>query len=62
MRCKDWWIIASISFLVGLIMSALGYIFMETVAGLYLALIACGFVVSGWALWVVGMISYLRWR
>lgn len=62
MTCRTWWIGASISFLVGMIMSALGYIFMEAAAGLYLALAACGFVVAGWVLWAVGLISYLRWR
>lgn len=62
MTCRTWWIMASISFLVGMIMSALGHIFIEAAVGLYLALGACGFVVAGWVLWAIGLISYLRWR
>ena len=62
MTCRTWWIIASIDFLVGMITLALGYIFMESVVGLYLLLGACGVIAAGWVLWVVGFVSYLRWR
>lgn len=62
MTCRTWWIMASISFLMGMIMSVLGYIFIEAAVGLYLALIACGFAAAGWVLWAIGLISYLKWR
>ena len=62
MTCKTWWIIASIDFLVGMIMLALGYILLKSVVGLYLLLGACGVIAAGWVLWIVGFVSYLRWR
>ena len=62
MTCRTWWIIASIGFWVGMIMGLFSSIFAEAAAGLYLALLSCGFVVAGWVLWAIGLISYLRWR
>lgn len=62
MTCRIWWIIAMISFLVGMVFSAFAFIFMEVAAGLYLSLVACGFVAAGWVLWIIGLVSYLKWR
>lgn len=62
MTCRTWWIIASISFLVGMIMGGCGYIFREAAIGMYFALLYLGFVVIGCVLWGIGLVSYLRGR
>ena len=62
MTCRTWWIMASINFLVAMILSACSYIFSEAAIAVYLVALMIGFVVAGWVLWCVGLISYLKWR
>ena len=62
MTCRTWWIMASISFLVSIIMSACSHIFSEAAIAVYFVALMVGFVVAGWVLWAVGLVSYLKWR
>lgn len=62
MTYRTWWFIAMISFLVSMITLAFGYAFREVAVGVYLVLVSCGFNASGWVLWLIGLINYLRWR
>lgn len=62
MTCTTWWIMASISFFVGLIMNLCSWLFMATVVGTFLALLGLGFVIAGWVLWTIGLVSYIRRR
>ena len=62
MACRTWWITASITFLVGMIMGLFGFIFKEATVGAYLVLGNIALVVAGWVLWVIGFVSYLRRR
>lgn len=62
MTCRTWWITASIAFLVGMIMGGIGFIFKEATFSVYLVLGNVALAVAGWVLWIIGFISYLRWR
>lgn len=62
MTCRTWWISASITFLVGMIMGLISFIFKEAAISVYLALGNVGLAAAGWVLWIIGFISYLRWR
>lgn len=62
MTCRTWWIMASISFLVGMIMGGIGMIFSDAAFSVYLILLNWGLAIAGWVLWAIGLVSYLRWR
>lgn len=62
MTCRTWWIMASVSFLVGMIMGGIGMIFSDAAFSAYLILLNWGFAIAGWVLWAIGLVSYLRWR
>ena len=61
MTCRTWWIIASVTFLVGMIMGLVSN-FVGDAASLYLALLNVGFAAAGWVLWGIGLVSYIRGR
>ena len=62
MTCRTWWIIASVNFLVGMILGAFSYFVGNATANMILALLNVGFVIAGWVLWAIGLVSYIRWR
>lgn len=62
MTCRTWWIMASIAFLVGMIMGGIGMLIGNDVTAAVLILLNWGFAIAGWVLWVIGLVSYLRWR
>ena len=62
MTCRTWWIMASVSFLVGMIMGGIGMIFNDAAFSVYLILLNWGFAIAGWVLWAIGLVSYFRWR
>ena len=62
MTCRTWWIMASIAFLVGMIMGGISFILGEAAISVLFALLNWGFAIAGWVLWAIGLVSYLRWR
>ena len=62
MTCRTWWIMASISFLVGMIMGGIGMLIGNDVTAAVLILLNWGFAIAGWVLWFIGLVNYIRWR
>lgn len=62
MTCRTWWIIASFAFLVGMIMGGISTIFSGAALATYFALLNVCFVIAGWVLWGIGLVSHLRNR
>ena len=62
MTCRTWWIMASIAFLVGMIMGGIGMFIGNDVTAAVLILLNWGFAIAGWVLWAIGLVSYFRWR
>lgn len=62
MTCRTWWVIASVTFLVGMIMGLASNFVGVAAVSTYLALLNVGFVIAGWVLWGIGLVSYIRGR
>ena len=62
MTCTNYWIAASISFFVGMVMGLCGIIFREAAIGAYLVLANWVLVGIGWVLYFIGLVNYFRWR
>lgn len=58
MTCRTWWIMAMISFAVGILMTVFSFIFRDVAAGVYFVLLNWGFVFIGWVLWGIGLVNY----
>ena len=62
MNSATWWIMAAISFMISMILSAV-YMFVNNAdAAVILSLLQLGFVISGWVLWIIGLVSRFRRR
>lgn len=62
MKATRYWIAASVSFAISMVMSLLSWALMGTpVVTIFVALLLAS-VVTGWVLWVIGLINYLRRR
>lgn len=62
MTCTNYWIAASISFFVGMVMGLFGMIFGAAAIGVYLVLANWILAGIGWVLWFIGLVNYIRYR
>lgn len=62
MKSTKWWIMASISFFVGMIVCLCGNIFKDSAIGVYFILLDCLFIITGWVLYAIGLVKYVRER
>lgn len=60
MKSTKWFIMASISFFVGLIVCICGQIFKDTAIGVYLFLLDWACIIIGWVLYAIGLVKRIR--
>ena len=62
MNSATWWIMAAISFMLSMILSAVCMFVNNVNVAVMISLLQLGFVISGWGLWIIGLVNHFRRR
>lgn len=62
MRATQYWIWTAISFFVSMIFSLISVVFGPAAFGGIFVILMLITVLTGWALWFIGLVNYLRMR